>query len=130
MSDGLEKYNTLIAQLRDLPKLPERVLPELGAMLREEVAAMIDAGVAPDGAPWEPTATGAKALRNAAAKLQVGVVGRSVILWVNGPEARHNKGWVKGGRKRQFVPEHLTPHMVQRVHEIVGKHLREAVQVP
>lgn len=97
-----------IARVRALPGLVERAAPSAAAAVDAAMRASITAGAAPDGKAWEATQTGKRPLANAAAALSVSAVGTAIVATVTGPEALHDRGWVRGGKRRQLLPEKIT----------------------
>lgn len=120
MADGFAELDAMIARVRALPNLAERAAPAVAEAVRAELEHTISAGTSADGRPWERKEDGGKPLAGAAAALAVVPVGRSVIVKLRGPEARHHRGWVKGGKVRPIIPvDAIPPAMAQRIKAVL-----------
>lgn len=107
MADGDTQLRSMIRRVEMLGGMAERVAPQVGELLRREAEAAVAEQRAPGGAPWQPTKSGRPALQGAARKASVTVSGTTVSISLTGPEARHNAGWVRGGRRRQVLPSRV-----------------------
>lgn len=104
MSSGAIEIDRQIARLRELAKLVPTSAKGVADAMRDVIVDNIARGVAPDGTPWEPTQAGARPLRGAADALDVSPVGTVIVATLQGPEARHHLGAVRGGRRREILP--------------------------
>lgn len=99
----------MVSQLEQMAGLAVKAAPAVGDVLRAKVEAGIAEGKDPYGVAWKLVQSGPrkgeKALRGAAAKLQLDVIGYEITLRVRGIEGRHHKGAVKGKVKRPIVPD-------------------------
>lgn len=101
---GVEGLQKIIDGLHQLGKVPERTAAAAAPELRSEIESQIAAGVGPDGAKWEPTKEGKAPLRNAGKALRVVAIGSRIVASLTGPEALHDMGAVKGGKRRKILP--------------------------
>jgi len=120
MQDWIDRLGTLDTEL------VKRAAPELAKELQEETQDNIVRGVDPDGKPWLRTKDGAQPLRNAGKAVSTKAVGNVIIQRVEGVEAKHHKGAVKGGEKRPIIPSRKMPRAFSRAcAKVFGKHFRE-----
>lgn len=106
MSDAtLEAW---IAKLREAPRAAEAVALEAVDGVKRAAQATAEQGRTPDGVPWALSKTGGAVLRNAAKEVGATSIGSKILLTLHGHYARHHYGWVKGGARRQILPERLT----------------------
>lgn len=119
---------TSLRSMRDrLATMPEAI-PVVAQRSAEELKRQIDANIAagraPDGSAWPERSDGGKPLAGAARAVDVVAVGGTVVVAVNGVEARHHAGKVKGGVARQIIPRgKLPPKMREAVLEIAADEL-------
>lgn len=107
MANGLDE---MIARLRGIGAAARAALPEIAQEAKRVVLENVAAQRGPDGKPWPPTQAGTAALQNAGANLSAQVVGgKTILLTLGSPEARHNYGAVKGKVKRQILPTRGIP---------------------
>jgi hypothetical protein len=126
---GYAALDAMTRSLRELgPKLVEGVMPELGRALRSDVQETISAGTDPYGNTWPKTEDGEIPLQGAKDAMRLLVQGTRITLAIDGYRARHNKGWAKGGVKRQILPRAglLPPKTAERFRKILEKHFVEA----
>lgn len=94
-----------IDRLRKLPQAMTRdAAPEVARSLEAELRAQIARGEAPDGTAWKSTADGKRPLRGAAKALSVRASGPAIVVSLSGIDARHHRGWVRGGVARPILP--------------------------
>lgn len=116
----------MIADLRRLARLTTEAAPLAAEALARTVETQVAAGTDPDGKAWEPTADGARPLRNAGQALVATYVGRTVLLQITGPEALHSTGRAKGGKIRRILPAKGLPRSYARViRDALDKAVRE-----
>lgn len=106
---GLSELDAMIAKLRSLRGMVERSAPEVAEALDSEIKKNITAGVAPDGTPWKPKKDGGKPLQNAGKAVTTKAVGTVVLSRVDGVEARHHLGAVKGSSKANWLARPILP---------------------
>lgn len=109
MTNGLSDLDAMIAKLRDLDGLVERSAPSVATALDSEVRANIARGVGPDGTPWKPTQDGRKPLQGAGKALTTRAIGTVVLARLEGVEARHHLGRVKGSSKSNWLARPILP---------------------
>lgn len=106
------------AQIRKLNQLangfPERVAPLVGAAGKEELKKQATAQEGPDGKPWEKSEEGKDVLVNSGNKVRVTIEGTSVTFSIRSPEARHHIGAVKGGKRREILPNARIPQKMTK----------------
>lgn len=105
----------MVAQLRAIKDLGQRVAPMIAQDLRVEIGQQIERAETPDGRAWQETQDGRKPLRNAAKALSVRAVGTTIVAMLEGPEARHHTGKARGGIKREILPSKDIPDSMARV---------------
>lgn len=93
-----------IARIREVPGALPRIAQQVASALELEIAANIAAGRGPDGQPWPPTADGRRPLAGALSAITVRPEGTTIVITVNGVEARHHLGAVKGKLARPLIP--------------------------
>jgi hypothetical protein len=128
-AEGLAQLNAMIARVRGLPvEVVEQSAKDIAKLVRAELAASISAGKAPDGAAWaQRKADGGKPLANAMNAIQIGVAeGPVVFAYLTGPEARHHRGWVRGGVKRPIIPTDLPPNWAPKIQAILARNFQRA----
>lgn len=111
MSDqGAAEMDAMSAKLRAVSGMVARSAPEVALALEGELQRNIAAGVGPDGKPWKPTADGRAPLANAAAALSVKAHGTVVLATLDGVEARHHLGVVRGSSKERWLARPILPN--------------------
>lgn len=125
MADGRALLRAQIARLRKLEGLTKDVAPKVARAVERELRAQIAAGKGPDGKPWKPRQDGGQPLRNAASALSVRAVGDVIVVRLDGVEARHHLGAVRGGVRRQIIPTGSMPDAVSRaIEQVVTREFR------
>lgn len=125
MADGRAALRAQIARLRKLSGLTKDVAPKVARAVERELRAQIAAGKGPDGKPWKRRQDGGQPLRNAAAALSVRAVGDVIVVRLDGVEARHHLGAVRGGVRRQIIPTGSMPDALTRaIEEVVTREFR------
>jgi len=125
MSDGYAAMQSMIARLRKLGQSAEVIAGDVAVELRSELEQNIDASRAPDGAAWKPTQAGTPPLKNAATALGVAAIGTTVLAVVQGIEARHHYGTVKGKVARPILPTaKLPPQIVDLITRVATQRFR------
>lgn len=115
MPDGRAALDAQIKRLRSLPRaLTRDAAPKIAKAVELEIRAQIARGVGPDGKPWKATEAGGRPLRHAAEHVTVVAVGDVIVVRVDGVEARHHLGAVKGGVKRPIIPTGALPDPIAR----------------
>ncbi len=107
MADG--GLEAMIRNLRELATLVPDATPDAAKAVERELGAQISEGVDPDGKPWPLTKDGRPALERAARALRVRPVGMTIVARLEGHHALHNRGWVRGGVRRQILPSSGVP---------------------
>jgi hypothetical protein len=105
----------MIARVRQLPELARRAAPEVAQVFERELRAQIARGEDPNGKAWQLTQDGRVPLRDAAKALTIRVVGDVIVAHLDGPEARHHHGRVRGGVRRQILPTREALGTVSRI---------------
>lgn len=108
-SHGLSEMDAMLAKLRTLPGMVERSAPDVAKALDGEIRRNIAAGTGPDGTPWKPTKHGRKPLQNAGSALTTKAIGTVVLARIDGPEARHHRGAVRGSSKANWLARPILP---------------------
>jgi len=124
MSDGYTVLQDMLTRLRELGQSTEVIAADIAPELRKELEQNIAAQRSPDGIPWKPTISGAKALQNAGSSLGVASIGSKVLAVLSGIEARHNYGTVKGGKVRQIIPKKITDRIEKIIIETANRRFR------
>jgi hypothetical protein len=128
MADGFAQLDGMIARLRALPGLAERAAPAVADAVREELQRTISAGTSADGETWAPKKDGGKPLQDAEAALTVVPVGKRIIIKLRGPEARHHRGWARGGVRRPIIPVNKIPAaMAHRIKKVLAAEFAKVV---
>lgn len=107
MSSGHTDLDAMIANLRSLgPALTTDAAPEVARALRADLERTTAAQTTPDGRAWAPRKSGGTTplLANAAKAVGVTAMGATVVFVLQGVEARHHRGRVKGGQHREILP--------------------------
>ena len=126
MSDGYNVLQGLIGKLRELGQAPEAIAADIAPELREALEENIAASRAPDGTPWRPTQRGNAPLANAGAALGVAAVKTRVLAVVQGIEASHHYGHVRGKIARPILPgSNMPPQIV----ELIARVARQRFQL-
>lgn len=121
-AEGLYAIDEQIARLRAVAEMTRAAAPGCAEALEEYLTRQIAAGHAPDGSTWAPRKDdGGKPLQGAAKALVVVPVGTHILARIKGPEARHHKGFVKGGTVRQILPTTEIPSALWRTLDAVIK---------
>jgi hypothetical protein len=105
VADGFAALQAYIARVRSLEHFAREAAPACAEELKDELDAQIARGEDPNGAKWPLRKdTGERTLKDAAKALAVVAVGRTVFFRLRGPEARHHKGFARGGVIRRVLP--------------------------
>lgn len=105
-----------------LPEIARRAAVELEAVIARNIAM----GLAPDGSRWPATKDGHAPLRDAMKSITVAAHGSEVVILVDGVEARHHLGAVKGNVKRELIPTRAIPQpMLEALDRVTHKVLAE-----
>ncbi|HSN30626.1 MAG TPA: hypothetical protein VLT45_30275 [Kofleriaceae bacterium] len=94
----------MLERVRALPDVVERAMPAIREGLEAELRAQIARGENPKGTAWKKTQKGESPLHNAAKAITIERNGLEILVTLVGVEARHHYGWVRGGVKRQILP--------------------------
>ena len=125
----VSQLDSLIGRLRELPTLARDAAPSVARAVDGELRAQLAAGKAPDGSTWQPTKDGRQPLQNAASALSVRAVGTVVLARISGHYARHHRGWVRGGVRRQILPTARAPEPVVRaVRTVITEEFRSKMR--
>lgn len=116
MADPNAALQARIAAIRELGQLPRIMAPKAAKEIKRELSASIARGESPDGSKLKLTAKGMVPLRNAAKAIEVSARGTIILTRIDGPEARHHIGAVKGGKDgslvRRLIPTGGVPDLV------------------
>lgn len=115
MADGFNELQGWIAKLRELGESPEDIAEDIAPELRDEFEKNIAASRAPDGTPWKATQAGTPPLKNAAKALGVAAIGKKVVAVLQGIEARHHAGTVRGKIARPILPTKDIPEPIVKL---------------
>lgn len=96
--------SAMIAELRELRKLPEAAAREAAPLIEAEAKRTAAAGTTPDGEPWAAKKDGGRALANAADHVSAKANGTLVIVELEGPDYFHNFG-LGHNPKRQVIAD-------------------------
>ena len=102
-ADAYTAINSLANTCKKLEGYKTEFLPLLASRLLAHIKQTSSAGTAPDGTQWPATKKGARALPSAAEKVDVSIVGSTIVMTVQGHAARHNYGQVRGGVVRRVI---------------------------
>lgn len=120
------KLQAAIDTMAAIGRLPEDVAAAAVAPLRKELLANIAAQKGPDGKAWAPSVSGAPVLVNAGKSLTVGSTGPTLWARLDGVEARHHLGAVKGGIRRRILPRRDSMKGVAKIMHRIAKQKWEA----
>ncbi len=124
MGQADNELNRMIAQLRGIPDLVEKILPEVADECHAVIADNIAAQVGPDGTRWPMSKNLEPVLVNAAQAVTASAIGNVILIRVTGPEARHHLGIAKGKVKREIIPTRKIPKpMVEAMQRVINRHL-------
>lgn len=121
------ELDEMIARLRALPRAVEEALPEAARELEKIIAGNIVAQRGPDGEAWEKpkdpeTST---VLRGAMKNVTVKAIGSVLLARVDGVEARHHLGLIKGKVSRKLIPTKKIPGpMVEALRRVITRRLK------
>ena len=104
----------MIEQLSNLGDVAKTIAPAVAVALVKDITRQIARSEAPDGSKWKLTKEGSRPLVHAAKALTSSVVGSVAIIKLTGVEARHHYGIVKGGIKRQILPDYKVSTAAER----------------
>lgn len=125
---ALARLNAQIARVRTLPSTLPQIAARAAVKVRAILAANVAAGRGPDGKPWQKTQDGKPALTSAMSAVDVRAVGSAIVIAVDGVEARHHQGAVRGGVRREIIPSRTLPDaMAQALDEVAQEVLAEAM---
>lgn len=128
MSAATDALGAMIASVRSMETLVADAMPAITKAVRADQERTINAGTTAYGQKWEATKTGEQPLQNATKALTVMSVNKTIYITLDGPEARHHKGRVKGGRKRAIIPERGLPSaMADSIRAALQRAFDEAV---
>lgn len=128
MADAHARLRERVRRLESLAGVTQRVAPAVAVALRDEVARTADAGQAPSGTAWKPREDGAQALRGVSARITARAVGDVVSLSLEDHLARHDRGWVRGGVRRQVLPRRTELGLVSdAIDRVVMRALRDSL---
>ncbi len=128
---GAVSIDSVIAALEHLPvAVIDEAGPELSAALRTVLEEAIKAERAPStGIPWAPRKKGSgPMLQGAPLVLGVAMVGRTVWCRLKGVEARHSRGWVRGGTARPLMfVDQLSPDAIAALTAVINRRVQTAL---
>lgn len=101
----MSALDPMLEVLESLSSLAADSMPSVTAALRGELETTIGAGTTPEGVAWAlRKEDNARALPDAVTALTVTHAGLTIYAQLRGPEARHHRGWGRGGTRRQMLP--------------------------
>lgn len=122
----MSSIEEMVAKLRSITPRVREALPEVAKEVRAVLVANIAAQRGPDGTPWPKTQDGKPALVNAGANLTAQVVGGTILVTLDGPEARHHLGIARGRVRRPILPSKGIPGpVVEAIGRVLGRKLGE-----
>lgn len=122
MAEGAAAMDEWIATLEGLGDLVEDAAPDVARAVEAELRDQVGRGVDPQGKPWPKTKAGKRALPDAMDDVTVRARGRRIEIKVTGAHARHHLGAVRGGVRRQIIPEGKLPRPMA---DAIGRVLEE-----
>lgn len=126
MADGNEAaFESLDSYIERLRSLPKGIVRESAPAIAKEAHSEIEQNIAlqrdPDGEHWLPGKGGRNVLTGAAQAVNSRAIGDTIIISVEGPEAKHHKGTANGGIKRGIIPTRKIPKpLVDAIKRIMG----------
>jgi len=129
MADGTATLDRMIATLRALPETVRGTMPEIAETVKADLGKNVAAQQDPNGGAWPATKSGKPALTGAAAKITYSIHGTVIVFRLDGVEARHSLGWVKGGKRRQIMPETYHEPSARAAAKAVKKALAKAARL-
>jgi hypothetical protein len=132
---GMKDLDGLIKRFVELPEAVTEHVPAAAKAAEQELLKTIRAGTDPYGEPWLPVQTGDRkgqqAMVNASKALTTTTVGNKIFFKLKAPEARHHRGWVKGGVKRPVIPEkgqRLPAKMREAIFDVVREAFSDEIR--
>lgn len=96
----------MLEDLRRLGELPREAAKIAAPLVERELRAKAAAGEDPEGTAWAPRKKdGGRAMKNAAAHIEVAPVGTVVRATLTGPDVYHHFGAGPGHVTRQVLPD-------------------------
>ncbi len=126
MAEGIDRLNAMILKLNQLEEFVEEATPEIAKDLEAELHKTIAAGTSFGGVAWTPKKDGTAPLKGASKALEVQAIGSVVVATLNGIEARHHKGSVRGNKGGNTLQRPILPtkKSLGKVSNVVKKTLK------
>lgn len=112
--DGDAALENMIAALRELTELQERVAKLAAPQVEQAVRAQAAAGLDPEGRSWTPTKDGRRPLVHAANAIHVDALGGVVVIVLTGKEVFHHFGTGRVSARR-IIPDSELPDRLRRI---------------
>jgi hypothetical protein len=126
---AMSELQAMINKIIELPELGKKAAPDVAKVVRRDIEGTISRGTSSEGHPWRPTQEGKKPLQHAAQALRSASIGDVIYVRLVGVEARHHKGRVKGGQKRQILPvAGVPPRMAALIQKVLSDAFLEAIR--
>lgn len=128
-SEASARLQKQIDRIRSLPvELVKRAAPDIAKEGLAQVTANVSSQVGPDGTPWPASKSGEAVLRQAAQHVTVQALGTVILFKVTGIDARHHKGFVKGGERRPIIPVRSMPEpLTKAIKKVLKKRFQEVM---
>lgn len=128
-SEASAKLQKQIDRLRSLPtELVKRAAPDIAKEGLAQVTANVASQVGPDGTPWPASKSGKPVLVQAASHVTVQALGTVILFKLTGIDARHHKGFVKGGERRPIIPVRSMPQpLAAAIKKVLKKRFLEVM---
>jgi hypothetical protein len=128
MSTGNEQLQSIIERVKAIGNLAEIAAPDVARAVEIDLRLSIADGTTPYGEKWKLTQEHQQPLQNAMKALHVAAVGGTIYVRLTGPEARHHRGAVRGGVRRQVIPSNgkIPDRMAARIRKVLEEHFEEA----
>lgn len=128
MSDGDATLEQMIDSLLRTPEALQEAMPKLAAVVKRALVEANQAGVSPDGKPYQRTLEGHVPLRNGSKAIAVTFSGLTIRARVRGVEARHSLGTARGRIERRMLPEGAPSEAMQtELRAVAERFLREVL---
>jgi hypothetical protein len=125
------RLEELIGKVEGLKELALRAAPQVAKVVEAYLRKTIAQGTDPYGTPWAPRKLdGGRPLQHADQTLTVTALGQHVITQIDGIDARHHHGWVKGKTKRPviFTKPALPPELVAEIRRVLEAEYQKTLE--
>lgn len=118
----------MIRKLGELEELDKLSAEDAKDAVEEEMSRQLRRGLSPDGKAWKKTKSGKAPLRNADKALRIRLVGKSIVMRLEGRYARHHLGAVRGKVRRAIIPTgRITAPISRALKKAISKVFAETV---